>query len=202
MGAAVVEVPASHVAMVSHRSRSPGSCRPPWRLAPGTPENGRRRQRRSLKQPTDLSSMQRTSFERMNCSVAQCLEVVGEWWSAPIVRDAFLGRAGSTTSKLASESLQHPQPNGAGISSTMVSSSASPDQDNPPRSEYRLTGMGRDLWPVVSHSMGTRSPPKRGQAPAKATLTARGSPTSRVLKTELVPHMGRNGPASRPQAST
>jgi len=27
----------------------------------------------------------------MNCSVAQCLEVVGEWWSMLIVRDAFLG---------------------------------------------------------------------------------------------------------------
>ena len=27
----------------------------------------------------------------MNCSVAQCLEVVGEWWSMLILRDAFLG---------------------------------------------------------------------------------------------------------------
>ena len=35
--------------------------------------------------------MQRVSFEDMNCSVAQCLEVVGEWWSLLIVRDAFLG---------------------------------------------------------------------------------------------------------------
>ena len=35
--------------------------------------------------------MRRASFEDMNCSVAQCLEVVGEWWSLLIVRDAFLG---------------------------------------------------------------------------------------------------------------
>jgi hypothetical protein len=35
--------------------------------------------------------VQRTSFEDMNCSVAQCLDVVGEWWSLLIVRDAFLG---------------------------------------------------------------------------------------------------------------
>jgi DNA-binding Lrp family transcriptional regulator len=35
--------------------------------------------------------MQRTSFEDMACSVAQCLDVVGEWWSLLIVRDAFLG---------------------------------------------------------------------------------------------------------------
>ena len=35
--------------------------------------------------------MERTSFEGVNCSVAQCLQVVGEWWSLLIVRDAFLG---------------------------------------------------------------------------------------------------------------
>src|SRR2546423_307042 len=35
--------------------------------------------------------MQRTRFDDMNCSVAQCLEVVGEWWSLLILRDAFLG---------------------------------------------------------------------------------------------------------------
>src|SRR5579864_4228664 len=27
----------------------------------------------------------------MHCSVAQCLEVVGEWWSMLILRDVFLG---------------------------------------------------------------------------------------------------------------
>ena len=27
----------------------------------------------------------------MTCSVAQCLDIVGEWWSLLIVRDAFLG---------------------------------------------------------------------------------------------------------------
>ena len=35
--------------------------------------------------------MQRVSFEEMNCSVAQCLEVVGEWWSLLILRDCFMG---------------------------------------------------------------------------------------------------------------
>ena len=44
-----------------------------------------------MMQPTRLETMQRTSFEPMNCSVAQCLEVIGEWWSMLIVRDAFLG---------------------------------------------------------------------------------------------------------------
>ena len=35
--------------------------------------------------------VERKSFSEMTCSVAQCLEVVGEWWSILIVRDAFLG---------------------------------------------------------------------------------------------------------------
>ena len=35
--------------------------------------------------------MERKSFAEMDCSVAQCLEVIGEWWSMLIVRDAFLG---------------------------------------------------------------------------------------------------------------
>jgi len=35
--------------------------------------------------------MERKSFAGMDCSVAQCLEVVGEWWSMLILRDVFLG---------------------------------------------------------------------------------------------------------------
>jgi DNA-binding HxlR family transcriptional regulator len=35
--------------------------------------------------------MRRASFEDLNCSVAQTLEVVGDWWSLLIVRDIFFG---------------------------------------------------------------------------------------------------------------
>ena len=35
--------------------------------------------------------MKRTSFQGMNCSIAQSLDVVGEWWSLLIVRDVFNG---------------------------------------------------------------------------------------------------------------
>ena len=38
-----------------------------------------------------LGIVQRTSFEDMTCSVAKCLDIVGEWWSLLIIRDAFLG---------------------------------------------------------------------------------------------------------------
>jgi DNA-binding HxlR family transcriptional regulator len=94
--------------------------------------------------------VQRTSFEDMPCSVAQCLDVVGEWWSLLIVRDAFLGvtRFDDFQARL-------------GISRNILTQRLSRLVDNgildrvpycehPPRSEYRLTAKGRDLWHVVT----------------------------------------------------
>ena len=36
--------------------------------------------------------MQRPSFADFDCSIAQTLEVVGEWWSLMVVRELFFGR--------------------------------------------------------------------------------------------------------------
>ena len=94
--------------------------------------------------------MQRTSFEDMTCSVAQTLDVVGEWWSLLIVRDALLGvtrfddfqvRLGISRNIL-TRRLNHLVE--GGILKRV------PYQDHPPRSEYRLTEKGRDLWHVVT----------------------------------------------------
>jgi DNA-binding HxlR family transcriptional regulator len=94
--------------------------------------------------------VQRTSFEGMNCSVAQCLEVVGEWWSMLIIRDAFLGvrrfddfhtRLGISRNVL-QQRLAHLVE--AGVLDRV------PYSEHPPRSEYRLTPAGRDLWPVLT----------------------------------------------------
>lgn len=94
--------------------------------------------------------MERKSFADMHCSVAQCLEVVGEWWSMLIVRDAFLGvtrfdqfqgRLGISRNIL-HQRLQHLV--AAGILDKV------PYQEHPPRYEYRLTDKGRDLWPVLT----------------------------------------------------
>ena len=94
--------------------------------------------------------MQRTSFETMNCSVAQCLEVIGEWWSMLIVRDAFLGvrrfddfqsRLGISRNILATRLTSLVE---AGVLQKV------PYQERPLRHEYRLTEQGRDLWPVLT----------------------------------------------------
>jgi len=68
---------------------------------------------RSMMQLTILGLVERKNFSEMHCSVAQCLEVVGEWWSLLIVRDACLGvtrfddfqeRLGPASSRRASSS--------------------------------------------------------------------------------------------------
>ncbi len=86
----------------------------------------------------------------MHCSVAQCLEVVGEWWSMLIVRDAFLG---VTRFDRFQERL--------GISRNVLNQRLArlvdqgimekvPYSARPVRYDYRLTEKGRDLWPVLT----------------------------------------------------
>jgi DNA-binding HxlR family transcriptional regulator len=105
---------------------------------------------RSMMQLTMLGLVERKSFSEMHCSVAQCLEVVGEWWSLLIVRDAFLGvtrfdafqaRLGISRNVL-NQRLAHLVD--AGILVKV------PYSEHPPRHDYRLTNKGRDLWPVLT----------------------------------------------------
>jgi DNA-binding HxlR family transcriptional regulator len=94
--------------------------------------------------------MRRKSFSDMNCSVAQTLEVVGEWWSLLIVRDCFLGvsrfddfqeRLGISRNIL-TDRLDHLVDRGV--------VARVPYQDHPVRNDYRLTDKGRDLWMVIT----------------------------------------------------
>jgi DNA-binding HxlR family transcriptional regulator len=94
--------------------------------------------------------MRRKSFEEMNCSVAQTLEVVGEWWSMLIIRDCFLGitrfedfheRLGISRNIL-TDRLEHLVKRGVLVKI--------PYQDHPARYDYRLTDKGRDLWLVLT----------------------------------------------------
>ncbi|MGO9198423.1 MAG: winged helix-turn-helix transcriptional regulator [Acidimicrobiales bacterium] len=94
--------------------------------------------------------MERKSFATMDCSVAQCLEVVGEWWSMLVVRDAFLGvsrfddfqrRLGISRNIL--------QQRLARLVDTGVFERVR-YSERPVRYDYRLTDKGRDLWPVLT----------------------------------------------------
>jgi DNA-binding HxlR family transcriptional regulator len=94
--------------------------------------------------------MERRSFADMHCSVAQCLEVVGEWWSMLILRDVFMGvtRFDEFHDRLGiSRNILNQRLNrlvDAGVLSKV------PYQEHPPRYDYRLTDKGRDLWPVLN----------------------------------------------------
>ena len=35
--------------------------------------------------------VKRTSFGEMPCAIAQALDIIGEWWSILIIREAFYG---------------------------------------------------------------------------------------------------------------
>lgn len=94
--------------------------------------------------------MRRASFSDMNCSVAQSLEIVGEWWTLLIIRDAFFG---VTRFDAFSERL--------GIARNVLTQrletlvehgvfAKEPYQDKPVRYDYRLTEKGRDLWLVLT----------------------------------------------------
>jgi len=82
--------------------------------------------------------------------VAQCLEVVGDWWTLLIVRDAFLGvsrfdefqaRLGISRNILNQRLTALVQ---RGVLDKRLYS------EHPPRHEYRLSAKGRDLWPVLT----------------------------------------------------
>jgi DNA-binding HxlR family transcriptional regulator len=89
------------------------------------------------------------TYESQVCSVARTLELVGERWTLLIIRDAFLGvrRFGDFAERLgiARNVLQDRLERlvEAGILEKV------PYQERPLRHEYRLTAMGRDLWPSI-----------------------------------------------------
>jgi DNA-binding HxlR family transcriptional regulator len=93
--------------------------------------------------------MDRKSFADMHCSVAQCLEVVGDWWSMLILRDALFGvsRFGQFQQRLGiSRNILNHRLAALVDAGVLVKV---PYSDHPARYDYRLTAKGRDLWPVI-----------------------------------------------------
>ena len=94
--------------------------------------------------------MKKVSFADMHCSVAQSLEVIGEWWTLLILRDAFLGvtRFDDFASRL-------------GIARNVLTNRLDtlvendvltrvPYDEARGRYDYRLTPKGRALLPVLT----------------------------------------------------
>jgi DNA-binding HxlR family transcriptional regulator len=103
-----------------------------------------------MMQLATIQDVERKSFADMDCSVAQCLEVIGEWWSMLIVRDAFMGvtRFEEFQRRLGiSRNILHQRLNTLVDMGVLVKV---PYSQHPPRHDYRLTDKGRDLWPVLT----------------------------------------------------
>jgi DNA-binding HxlR family transcriptional regulator len=93
--------------------------------------------------------MARKRFRDANCSVAQALERVGDWWTMLIVRDAFNGVTAFSDFQTR-----------LGVAKNILSNRLSqlvkdgifervPAKPGVERYEYRLTEKGRDLMPVL-----------------------------------------------------
>lgn len=91
----------------------------------------------------------RKSLKGDYCPSARALDVIGDWWSLLIVRDAFDGltrfsefqKSLGIAKNILSERLK-----------SLVQSGileAVPIEDGAPRMAYRLTAMGRDLFPLM-----------------------------------------------------
>ncbi len=129
--------------------------------------------------------MERKSFTEMDCSVAQSLEVVGEWWSMLIIRDAFLGvtrfehfqRRLGISRNILTERLNALVEHGVLLKVAY--------SERPARYEYRLSDKGRDLWPVLTalRQWGDRWAAPEGP-PIEMVHTACGEVTNAVMVCE------------------
>jgi DNA-binding HxlR family transcriptional regulator len=113
--------------------------------------------------------MRRTSFASMTCSVARSLELIGDWWTLLIIREAFygthrfgefqanLGIAPNILTNRLGKLVDH------GILHVVSATAAGKALD------YRLTPKGLDLFPVIvaiaqwgdRHAAGPKGPPIR-----------------------------------------
>ena len=93
--------------------------------------------------------MKRTSFEGDPCPIARALDVIGDWWSLLIIRDALLGRRrfGEFQKSL-------------GLAKNILTTrlrmlvdegilATGPASDGSAYQEYLLTDKGRGLFPVI-----------------------------------------------------
>ncbi len=94
--------------------------------------------------------MRRTSLADFNCSVARTADIIGEWWTPLIIRDAFYGRRrfedfqrslGLARNVLAARLARLVE---TGIMERQRY------QEHPVRDEYVLTVKGRDLFPIIA----------------------------------------------------
>jgi DNA-binding HxlR family transcriptional regulator len=97
--------------------------------------------------------MKRTSFARWPCSIARTVDLLGDWWTPLVLREAFYGvhrfddfqQSLGIGRNILAERLRRLVDNGL--------LERHKYQDRPERHEYRLTEKGRDFFPVLAAMM-------------------------------------------------
>ena len=138
--------------------------------------------------------MRRTSFADMNCSIARALDLIGEWWTLLIVREAFLGcqRFGEFEARLGIAPNVLRQRLGRLVEGGILQVTATSQSGK--ALAYRLTDKGRDLHPVIvalaqwgdQHAAAPEGPPirlvERATGVPIARLTTRSALDDRPLR--------------------
>jgi DNA-binding HxlR family transcriptional regulator len=137
----------------------------------------------------NLLDVRRKTFARMNCSIAHALELVGEWWTMLILREAFLGTRrfhdfqanlgiarnilSARLKKLVTRGILEQV---AGVGGR--------------RLEYRLTDKGRDFFPVLMALMqwGDRWVAGSDRAPVRVIDRSSGA---EIAEIQVTTHDGR-----------
>ena len=93
--------------------------------------------------------MKRTPFRRWPCSIARTVDLLGDWWTPLVLREAFLG-----TRRF--EEIQQRLTIGRTVLSQRLRRLVDEGvlervkyQERPERHEYVLTQKGRDLFPIL-----------------------------------------------------
>jgi DNA-binding HxlR family transcriptional regulator len=94
--------------------------------------------------------MRRTRFDDAPCPIARTADLIGDWWTPMVMREAFLGRRRF-------DDFQRSLSLSRGILAQRLTRLVDEGllekrlyQDHPPRHEYWLTEKGRAFYPVLA----------------------------------------------------
>ena len=94
--------------------------------------------------------MRRTRFDRWPCPIARATDLLGDWWTPILLRNAMLGQRRFDQFQ---ESLGIPRAILARRLNRLVAEGLLEKhlyEERPPRHEYRLTEKGRAFWDVLA----------------------------------------------------
>src|SRR5262249_4651090 len=98
----------------------------------------------------DRELMRRTRFHRWPCPIARATDLIGDWWTPRVLREAFLGRRRFEEFQ---RELGVPRAVLAKRLDRLIDEglmTKRPYAERPLRYEYRLTDKGRAFWDVLA----------------------------------------------------